>query len=337
VLDFVTGAERTLVHAGISEHFQMLYQERYQGLDLFWHGMMLRPIGDPATSDELVEETELLGSRIYREWAAPQDFRHVMLTALVRTDARLAFIGVTRTHKQARYTQDDKAAMALLAPHVRRAITIADLIDHKAMQRGLLAEVLDALSTAVLVLDSAGRPVHANQAGQSLLARCDVLVTRRNVIEPWSADDRAGWPFGPGRGGTKTGHTLSLARQGGGIALVSLLPLNSGRRRLLLEGGTRTALFFQEAELGPNAIEGVGAAFGLTAAELRILLSLRNGGSAADIADSYGIALTTVRTHIRSLFAKTGLNRQKDLVGLLAAAAPLRSPKAPTSPTIRPE
>lgn len=330
VLDLLTSRERTLVYSGISDRYQALYREQYHRCNIFAHGMMLQPLGEPATSDELVDEADLLASRIYREWAAPQDFRHVMLTTLIRTGARLAFIGVTRTHGQPRYTSRDKELMVLLAPHVRRAVTIADLIDHKSFEHEVLAEVLDALSTAVLLVEGAGRLVHANAAGEALLSRGDVLALRLDLVEPWDASAlREAWPLSSGRARASGTRTLTLTRRGGGQVSVSLLPLDAGRRRVLAKGEARTALFIQNAEVAPNAVEALGTTYKLTGAELRVLLGLTEGRTAADIATHYGIALTTVRTHLRSLFAKTGLSRQKDLIGLLFTAPPLRSSSVP--------
>ena len=56
VLDIVAGTERTLVYAGVSREYQELYHNHHQGNDLFGHGMLLQPIDQPATSDELVTE-----------------------------------------------------------------------------------------------------------------------------------------------------------------------------------------------------------------------------------------------------------------------------------------
>jgi DNA-binding CsgD family transcriptional regulator len=57
--------------------------------------------------------------------------------------------------------------------------------------------------------------------------------------------------------------------------------------------------------------------------QLRVLLGLAEDATPADIAKRYGIAPSTVRTHLKSLFAKTGAKRQKDLVKLLLAAPPV--------------
>lgn len=318
VLDIVAGTERTLVYAGVSEEYQALYQKHHQGNDLFGHPMLLQPIDQPATSDELVTETELLGSRMYREWAAPQGFRHVMLTTLMRSQARLAFIGVTRRHDQPRYGAEDKADMALLAPHVRRAVTIADLIDHKILEHDDLAAALDALKTAVLILGEAGRLAYANAAGRALLDAGILLVVRDGIVEPWDRAEAAALRKIVEGGGT---GTVRLVRRDGGHALASALPLGSGRRRS--GGGGRVAMFIQDDVAAPNGAEAIGRLYRLTGGELRVLLGLASGETLQSIAQRYGIASSTVRSHLKSVFAKTGTNRQKDLVKLLLSMPPV--------------
>jgi DNA-binding CsgD family transcriptional regulator len=297
VSDFITGTERALVYAGISEHYQALYREQYHLCDLFGHALILRPVDEPSTSEELVAADELLQSRIYRGWAAPQGFRYVLLTALIKSQARLAYIGLTRGEEDGPYNAEEQARMALLAPHI-----------------------LDALTTAVLVLGADARLVHSNVAGGAALAREDLLFARLGAVEPW---DRTASPAFRAMIAAEAGGTVTSARRGGGSAIVSALPLHRGRRRVAAPGPARVALFVQDDPCGPHVIEVIGRAYGLTGAELRVLLGLVDDATPAEIAERYGIAASTVRSHLKSLFAKTGTNRQKDLVKLLLTAPPV--------------
>ena len=58
------------------------------------------------------------------------------------------------------------------------------------------------------------------------------------------------------------------------------------------------------------------ALFDLTPAETRISLLVASGMSAVDIASQHGIGYETVRSHIRSIFHKTGTRRQSELSAL---------------------
>jgi DNA-binding CsgD family transcriptional regulator len=55
----------------------------------------------------------------------------------------------------------------------------------------------------------------------------------------------------------------------------------------------------------------------LSPQETRIMLHLVDGGSVQTCAEALGVAESTVRTHLKSIFAKTGARRQAELRNLL--------------------
>ena len=70
---------------------------------------------------------------------------------------------------------------------------------------------------------------------------------------------------------------------------------------------------------GPSPPEAIAKAFKLTPTELRVLLAIVEVGGVPEVAETLGIAETTVKTHLRQTYQKTGTNRQADLVKLVAA------------------
>jgi DNA-binding CsgD family transcriptional regulator len=57
--------------------------------------------------------------------------------------------------------------------------------------------------------------------------------------------------------------------------------------------------------------------YGLTPAECRVALLLADGHAPRKIADMVGVTDNTVRSQIKSIFAKTGVKRQAELIRLL--------------------
>ena len=57
-----------------------------------------------------------------------------------------------------------------------------------------------------------------------------------------------------------------------------------------------------------------GERFGLTDAELGVLVQLMEGHSAEEICIKLGITLNTVKTHLKSLFQKTNTRRQGEII-----------------------
>lgn len=68
----------------------------------------------------------------------------------------------------------------------------------------------------------------------------------------------------------------------------------------------------------PSAPEAIAKFYKLTPSELRILLAIVQVGGVPETAEALGVAESTVKTHLRRLFDKTGSNRQADLVKLIA-------------------
>lgn len=71
----------------------------------------------------------------------------------------------------------------------------------------------------------------------------------------------------------------------------------------------------------PSALETLAKLYRLTGTEVRVLQGIVDIGGIPKVAKALGISEGTTKTHLKSLFAKTGSNRQVDLVKLVADAA----------------
>lgn len=80
-------------------------------------------------------------------------------------------------------------------------------------------------------------------------------------------------------------------------------------------------LTWRSAAPGRQLWADVGAALSLTAAETRVLTLLLDGVSIADVARRQGVTVETARTHVRRIYAKTGVTNRGEL---FAAALPYR-------------
>jgi DNA-binding CsgD family transcriptional regulator len=70
-----------------------------------------------------------------------------------------------------------------------------------------------------------------------------------------------------------------------------------------------------------SPLDIIAMGYTLTPAELRVLLAIVDVGGVPEAATALGMAETTVKTHLYRLFDKAGVNRQADLVKLVAGFA----------------
>jgi hypothetical protein len=136
---------------------------------------------------ELVPYDEFCEGRFFREWMQPQGLVDAANSVLEKSVLSCSFLTILRG--QARGVVDDelRRRMALVVPHVRRAVLIGQLIDLKQAEAATFTDVLDGLSAGIFLIAADGRIVHANAAGHGMLSagKClrsisGRLVTRDN-------------------------------------------------------------------------------------------------------------------------------------------------------------
>lgn len=91
-------------------------------------------------------------------------------------------------------------------------------------------------------------------------------------------------------------------------------------------------LFISDPDVGPEAVEKVLTAMhGLTPAEARMAAGLISGQTLSEYASSRGITRNTARTQLRQVLAKTGAQRQSDLMRIVLMSPAMIGIATPTA------
>lgn len=313
-------------NAFIDPHYIDLYFRKYIKLDPASTRQFFAEIDHPMATADLIPYEDFVTSRFYREWARPQGLVDFITVALDKSATGAIMFGVFRHERDGVATQDTRRRMRLLAPHMRRAISIGRLIDLSTAQAAMLADSLDGVKTALFFTDFEGRIVHANAAGHTMLSNGGVLSASKGCLMASDTDANSALQDalnairnGDAAAGSK-GIIIPLASRAGDRFVASILPLTGGARQRMSTKYAASAVVFlhRPAFDAPSPPETIAKTYKLTPAELRILLAVVEIGGGPEIAATLGLAESTVKFHIRSLFDKTGVRRQADLVKLVA-------------------
>jgi len=311
---------------GTDPRYGQLYFEKYAKFDPLSTAYLVLEVGEVFSTSMLIPPAEFFETRFYKEWVQPQGWIDNIFVTLERSGTNHAEHVVFRHERDGIADEAARQRMRLLAPHLRRAVLIGNVIDLKTSEAAALADTLDGISAGMLLLDARGGIVHANASGRTLLAEGSLLraaggklaannaKAEQALHEAFLAADS-----GDAAVGTK-GIAVPLTTRGGERYVAHLLPLTSGARR---RAGTRyaavAALFVHKTALeAPTAPEVIANTFKLTPSELRVLLAIAEVGGVPETAAALGIGQGTVRTHLLRLYAKTGTRRQAELVKLVA-------------------
>ena len=309
-----------LLDYGMPEAAKKAFFEKYIGMNPMAYAMRLYDVDEAVTRREALGVEAIENSAIYREWAVPFGMLELMVGVIRKDAVRVCTMNLTR---RTPYEEFDKFRMKLLLPHLRRAVTIAQMIDDATVQRDRFEEVVERLKSAVLIVDSDARVRYANRAGENLLARQGGLNMIDGVLTCANVDEQAALLAALAPGGHEA-PTLPVTTAAGDVLAISLLPLEAGYRlQAVGMGGACTAIFVE----APAAHfewpgEMVGKLFKLTGAELQLLFALLDGDSLANATRRLGVAMPTIKTHLQRIFAKTGTSRQADLLRKVAVMMP---------------
>jgi len=205
----------------------------------------------------------------------------------------------------------DHGAGHVAAPERRRA---ASLSTH------WMSLVLEELDYGVLLVNSSGRIIHCNLAARRGLETGHPLQIAGQQLRALSAEDHE--RLNEALHAAESGGRRCLLRlgEGAGRANVVVVPLNRDVSQaavlLILE---------REQLCGELAAQWFALRYGLTPTETEVLKALSAGARPNDVAERQQVAISTVRTQIQSIRAKSGADSIGELLRQLAVLPPLMS------------
>jgi len=269
----------------------------------------------------VMSRDQWLATRVYRDFGRPNGWLDSIGVTLLKTPSRFATLSVARRHDAGFAGPREIEIMRLLAPHLRKAASIADLIEMRELTAKTFETAFDALKAPVILVDAGCHVVEANAAARALLAAGDLVRLERGRLRAQAADasqrlEAAVAAAGrSGAMGPESGQVVYLPFSDGRPAFGHVLSTRSGAVRGRIEPRATAAVFITPALSAPGLpLLPWASAFGLTGAEVRVLELLMEGASTAEVARRLKVAATTVRTHCAHLMQKTGTTRQVDLV-----------------------
>lgn len=310
---------------GWTEDQQRAYATHYSTVEP-WRDLAIRaPVGVvlPAVSGvpvRVLERTEW-----YSDFLRPMEARDATCVLLARAPLPVA-LGIIFPKMADPELPEEAAFVQRLVPHLMRVLAIQRLVE--GAQREVVESrfALDQLAAGVLVLDADGRVLRANAAAEALLGEGDGLRTEKGQLAASRPEDtRAlrGALAQLGGGGTSE-IVLRLERVRSSFPLMVVLqPAPAHDRGLFDDPRARALLFVSAPELHgePSALQ-LAALFRLTPAEARLARLLTAGATLEEASQSLGVSIHTVRVQLKSIFAKTGTQRQAELVRLLITCRP---------------
>ena len=313
---------------GVNPEALRLYHEHYGFKDEWYLRARIhaRP-GWTSPSEAFCPSSELEKTEFYNDFLRRYDLYHQCGTVIEHDGVRIAHLSVLRGRRSRVFGDSEVAVLRALFPHVRRALQLHQHIVDLKLLSDSYAWVLDQVPYGIVLLDSGQRVLLANKTARQLASARDGLILKSHGLEAGTSSETRVLQsllrsaVGVDAGETAGGNVL-ISRRDFSSLVLSVYPV---RESSVFPVSAKIAVFITDpAGQSRSSAEATLSLFALTRAETRVALLLSEGKSLQHAADRLGVATSTVRSQLKSIFRKTNTSRQSELIKFLCSLPPPR-------------
>lgn len=316
--------------SGLAVDAVLDYVRAYSLSDPHKDYVLLHPVGNILHTEDVFPRRAMVQHPFYREFWDPYGVRSLVATKVAEDDDVMMIVGIIRSFEQHSFSAAEVQLAQRYFGHLIAALRIAKSLSKLHIVANVGQTLMEASDRAMFLLGPGGEILGMNKAAERMLSREGVLTqTNGRLRGSTGAGSKALsmaftslWSSTAPASSPAAGRTaLRIASKTGKIALCALWemkPENSmgafGPHRTLL-----LTVVQPEQQSAADAVF-VAALLNLTPAESHVAVLLTEGRSIEDIARMQRVSPTTVRTHLKNIFDKTGTHRQADLVRFVLRA-----------------
>lgn len=248
------------------------------------------------------------------EFLRPRGLGWATATAFPMPTGDTLVFSVERRYRDGPVPPEAVAALDRIRPHLGRAAFISARL---RLERARAAvETLALIGLPAGIVSRMSRLQAANDLLQAMMPRTLRDGHERVAFADAGADALLEGALQVGR--LRLARSIPIPARGTDPAMVAhLVPIRGAARDVFLGSAFLLVLtpVLQSRVPGAALLQGL---FDLTAAEARVVRGLLAGETIKAIAERLGVGQDTVRKQLGSIFGKTGVQRQVDLVRLLS-------------------
>jgi DNA-binding CsgD family transcriptional regulator len=261
----------------------------------------------PDTAEELDAEP------LYRDFLRPNGIGWATGTHIALPTGDVLSFNMERRFDRGPVERHFVAALDAVRPHLARAAMVGARL--QLTKADTAVKTLSMLGMPAAVLGSRGQMLAVNQLLESLVPTLVQDRQDRLHLADVTADQILGQTLSHVREKRGPGvQSFPVSDDAGSpVAIAHVLPVTGDARDLFARSSTVLVIMPVDAGRAPSA-GLLRALFDLTTGEARVALALADGRTIGEAAQELGISRETARTHLRSIFAKTGVSRQSGLM-----------------------
>jgi DNA-binding CsgD family transcriptional regulator len=315
------------------------YRDHFVHLDMFAPALKQSSIGKMIHGDSAVPWSQQRTSEFYNDYMRPQGGRYVLGATLARDTHHTLLFGLQRTPRQGDFSPNHIRLIQLVAPHIAKAVQIHRQLYEVTNHKHWALSALNRLKIGVMLLNDRGHPEFVNSAAERFMSDCGCVIADDGLLLTSVAEtlqlhrlikDTAACATGRHRFASDNMMVNNLIVSSLGQRIrIQAIPLSrnvSNHEWNLGVSDSCVALFITNANCPSLNGHKWAEQYGLTPAETKLAVLVAEGIDLETAATRLAVSVQTIRSQLKSVFAKTNVNRQAELVALLLSNLLMQSP-----------
>lgn len=306
------------------------YGAHYAHCNIWAQAENRMPAGQAITSEMLVPFSALQRSEFYGDWLRPQDLAHALGGVVLKTGSQAIKFSAIRSRHAGMFDNNALRLYAALVPHLSQSFEIHKRFRALRAANAGQMHALDAMPMAVWMCDAGCKVLTANRTAHAMTdahrgLRLDPSGRLRAQLP--EDDDNLQRALARAIGMTerqpRIGTALGLSRLCSVTPISAMVaPVHENTSGFGAE--TAAIVFASDPDDTPCTPEELLCkTYGLTRHQARLAGWLMRGEDLKGYAQAHEVTYDTARSHLKQVFAKTGVTRQADLIRLLLSSAAL--------------
>jgi DNA-binding CsgD family transcriptional regulator len=265
---------------------------------------------------DLLTEDELETDVVLHEFIRPAGMNWSVGCAFQEPTGHMIMFDLLRRTGMDHYSDVEIAHLNALKPDLARAVFLASRLAFSEARA--MATTLSSLGLAAVVLGAGLNVLAMNEEAEALAPRISAGPFDRLILESKATATLVKTAFSALASSTD-GAVQSfpmISSEGLEPLILHLLPVRRSAHDVFGRGLALLVVTSPGKKTAPD-MRVLSGLFDLTPAEGKVARELARGNSLEEIATAHNVSVETVRTHVKSIFAKTGSNRQPELVAML--------------------
>jgi DNA-binding CsgD family transcriptional regulator len=267
------------------------------------------------------DPAEYLSDPLMTEWGTPAGLHHAAATAIRVSTGDLVVVQVNRRMGESQFGPSEIRNLDAFRPHLARAGLLA--ARWRLQRLRAAAEALEIIGLPAAIVDADGKVLAANSLIEAMPSHVIWLPKDRVALTDPKANVLMRRALSDIRNPANTSVRSFPAAGAGETPIVVHVVPATGKARDLFEGGFGVLTVTPVATPSAPDRSLIQGLFDLTAAEARVAGGVAEGLTLDQIAERHGVTVGTIRSQVKSIFAKTGTERQSQLAALLSAQTKL--------------